>query len=66
MEGTVAQLVEQRTENPRVAGSIPAGATIMETLGAPFKADLSQTHFLYIFYRPHTLWPSCLLLLKDF
>ena len=26
----VAQLVEQRTENPRVAGSIPAGGTICE------------------------------------
>ena len=25
--GAVAQLVEQRTENPRVAGSIPAGGT---------------------------------------
>ena len=25
---SVAQSVEQRTENPRVAGSIPAGATI--------------------------------------
>lgn len=24
----IAQLVEQRTENPRVAGSIPAGTTI--------------------------------------
>ena len=29
--GFIAQLVEQRTENPRVAGSIPAGATIMKT-----------------------------------
>ncbi len=26
--GSVAQLVEQRTENPRVTGSIPVGATI--------------------------------------
>ncbi len=26
--GQVAQLVEQRTENPRVAGSIPALATM--------------------------------------
>ena len=25
--GTVAQLVEQRTENPRVTGSIPVGTT---------------------------------------
>ena len=27
--GWVAQLVEQRTENPRVAGSSPAPATII-------------------------------------
>lgn len=27
---TVAQLVEQRTENPRVAGSIPARGTILQ------------------------------------
>ena len=30
--GTVAQLVEQRTENPRVTGSIPVGTTLKETL----------------------------------
>ena len=29
--GTVAQLVEQRTENPRVTGSIPVGTTLTET-----------------------------------
>ncbi len=28
--GSVAQSVEQRTENPRVAGSIPAGTTILK------------------------------------
>ena len=28
--GTVAQLVEQRTENPRVTGSIPVGTTPKE------------------------------------
>ena len=27
IKGTIAQLVEQRTENPCVAGSIPAGTT---------------------------------------
>ena len=26
--GSIAQLVEERTENPRVVGSIPTGATI--------------------------------------
>jgi hypothetical protein len=30
--GRIAQLVEQRTENPCVAGSIPAPATIFSTL----------------------------------
>ena len=29
IRGPVAQLVEQRTENPCVAGSIPAWATII-------------------------------------
>jgi hypothetical protein len=29
-DGTIAQLVEQRTENPCVAGSIPAGTTQKE------------------------------------
>jgi len=27
MNGTIAQLVEQRTENPCVVGSIPTGTT---------------------------------------
>ena len=30
--GSIAQSVEQRTENPCVAGSIPAGATIDESV----------------------------------
>jgi hypothetical protein len=29
LPGQVAQLVEQRTENPRVGGSIPSLATIL-------------------------------------
>ncbi len=33
--GQVAQLVEQRTENPRVVGSIPTLATIFE-MSIPF------------------------------
>ena len=28
-DGTIAQLVEQRTENPCVPGSIPGGTTLM-------------------------------------
>ena len=33
--GRVAQLVEQRTENPCVAGSIPAPSTRETSLGIP-------------------------------
>jgi hypothetical protein len=33
--GWIAQLVEQRTENPRVAGSIPAPATLFHSKRAP-------------------------------
>ncbi len=29
-EGTIAQLVEQRTENPCVPGSIPGGTTLYD------------------------------------
>ena len=32
MRGTLAQLVEQRTENPCVPGSIPGGTTKNPTL----------------------------------
>ena len=37
--GTVAQLVEQRTENPRVTGSIPVGTTQNE-----------ETHCVRLFF----------------
>lgn len=44
---TVAQLVEQRTENPRVAGSIPARGTIEDDLerirGFYFQPNLAIT-----------------------
>ena len=30
--GAIAQLVEQRTENPCVPGSIPGGTTLSETI----------------------------------
>ena len=36
--GFIAQLVEQRTENPCVAGSIPAGATSLKK----FKASIAS------------------------
>lgn len=38
VEGTLAQLVEQRTENPCVPGSIPGGTTHLS--GSP--ADAGQ------------------------
>ena len=41
MVGTIAQLVEQRTENPCVAGSIPAGTTKKPSIWKAF-------YFIYI------------------
>ena len=32
-KGAIAQLVEQRTENPCVPGSIPGGTTFSKTIG---------------------------------
>ena len=34
-EGTLAQMVEQRTENPCVPGSIPGGTTLKKTRCEP-------------------------------
>ena len=44
-DAPVAQLVEQRTENPRVVGSIPTGGTIppQETAG---DLDASVAHLV--------------------
>ena len=39
---SVAQLVEQRTENPRVVGSIPTGGTSGNAHGAANYADLAH------------------------
>lgn len=44
---TLAQLVEQGTENPRVAGSIPAGGTIFLQL-APIERVTSRFTFTLI------------------
>ena len=41
--GTVAQLVEQRTENPRVTGSIPVGTTPKK------KPSLKDGFFVFLF-----------------
>ena len=40
--GPVAQLVEQRTENPRVVGSIPTGATIYAGLAHLVERHLAK------------------------
>ena len=39
---SVAQLVEQRTENPRVVGSIPTGGTITADLAHLVERDLAK------------------------
>ena len=39
---SVAQLVEQRTENPRVVGSIPTGGTILADLAHLVERDLAK------------------------
>ena len=41
LKGPVAQLVEQRIENPRVTGSIPVQATIFKALAAKNSQILS-------------------------
>jgi hypothetical protein len=41
LQGPVAQLVEQRIENPRVTGSIPVQATIFKALAAKNSQILS-------------------------
>ena len=42
-QGPVAQLVEQRIENPRVTGSIPVQATIFKALAAKNVLQISIT-----------------------
>ena len=45
--GSIAQLVEQRTENPRVGGSIPSRATIrFSGIGKPIRC--ASTGGLYM------------------
>ena len=53
--GAVAQSVEQRTENPCVAGSIPAHTTKMRA-GAQCESDATRSHF--------SLTPALFLALK--
>ena len=42
MYASVAQLVEQRTENPRVVGSIPTGGTIFADLAHLVERHLAK------------------------
>jgi hypothetical protein len=42
-DAQVAQSVEQRTENPRVDGSIPPLGTICKKYAAPQKAQVAQS-----------------------
>ena len=42
-DAQVAQLVEQRTENPRVGGSIPSPSTISKP---PFEVAFFHTHYM--------------------
>ena len=42
LHASVAQLVEQRTENPRVVGSIPTGGTSGDLIWSRFYADLAH------------------------
>ena len=42
MYASVAQLVEQGTENPRVVGSIPTGGTIYADLAHLVERDLAK------------------------
>ena len=43
---SVAQLVEQRTENPRVVGSIPTGGTIPRSLSLRGSPNASVAHLV--------------------
>ena len=49
--GAIAQLVEQRTENPCVPGSIPGGTTALEEI---------RGLFLWGYYSFNESWSSCL------
>ena len=60
---SVAQSVEQGTENPRVVGSIPTGGTIFADLAhlverhlATVEVASSSLVIRSIFYMPKTIW----------
>ncbi len=53
--GVVAQLVEQRTENPCVGGSIPSHTTTQKK--PLFPGAFCMLHFSRDFYSPFTTFP---------
>jgi hypothetical protein len=55
--GTIAQLVEQRTENPCVAGSIPAGTTEKSDKLSRF-FSLTKIHVLQVLYGMRQIRPT--------
>ncbi len=51
LRGAIAQLVEQRTENPCVPGSIPGGTTEQGKMQIfPLFYFRNMAHFVYIIY----------------
>ena len=68
-DGAIAQLVEQRTENPCVPGSIPGGTTKSESCIPQLSFAFSSLLILYIYvlrkkisYSPDNLTASILLI----
>ena len=45
--GTVAQSVEQRTENPRVGGSIPSRPTTIKHLEIGTSPEMINKHYVH-------------------
>ena len=62
-QGQVAQLVEQRTENPRVGGSSPSLATILSDSVRPARKPLAP---LPILLAPQTKSATCATLICVF
>jgi hypothetical protein len=56
--GTIAQLVEQRTENPCVAGSIPAGTTRKGDVYIAFFNGLNSEMYLDLIKLSHQFFNS--------
>jgi hypothetical protein len=55
-QGAIAQLVEQRTENPCVPGSIPGGTTIDSVIKKSLELSKVQGIFLFFFLHLQALY----------